>query len=900
MDQHIVGKINGHNKTKFIAPAVLCILLVVSSVYASDAQSEFELFDRGYKDYLSYHPGEAAEEFRRFLKEFPRSSARDAVLFWLGKSLEQLKSVEEAKKIFGDIKQQYPDSPFVRYADKEIQIMTRMSGFAGTEPGKGSETKIAGSVTVKAAEAGDQAGIQQKEIQKARELKKESKSTEPKKEISKKPEVPVQPAVSAVKGSTSSPAAALEQKAIYSVQVGVFKIQSKANDLGAELKREGYAITVAKGTLHGEDVFKVLVGKLAGKDEADAVAAKLKRVNRLDAIVTTSESEEVQIAQLERPGEAGERGGAESLAGREEKSANVPAVESGKIKVGEGSKPLPGKLGEGALKKEEPLALHGKSADRVETSRFPAMPRGAVIYSVQVGVFHQQKTTDKLRFEFEKQGYPVKIIKGSSKGRDVFKVLVGQFADKNEAKSLARVFEKKYGENTIVSMSEAGGEMPAGRVEFMEAAEGTKKPGPASPPAEKETVKAAATATHTESKDIKPQDVRVQAKTQSQLTKEEMNEHVVASVNEKEHVNAIAESSKDEKKQAGAGPIIKKKEDVTAVVAQAVNKESEPKLAAPPKAPEQANSSDKAGKNAAVLKTENKLSSAPVQPTGAEKQKVAEAVEKLPSSSPPPKEKEIRAEFVKKKDEEEKIKDHAMQGPPPSIVEIKELKYTTRDMPAYLAASRSLCGKLHIKEVLWRTGNDSEDFLSEQALYSEAKNLHITVDKHKLTEMIENYQLNDREADYLQRYLAISGLIERKIKDMPEEKVVESITVRYGDRDRYTKIVLGSDLQNLARKGTPFDEIYRLHPDIMRFAVTDFSELDKRIKEKVQSLRNNEIAVTWSEDGYMILKPVFKGPLFTPFGDMSPGLRDRIRKYVLAWTKVLREKYSAESGREKK
>ncbi len=233
-------------------------------------------------------------------------------------------------------------------------------------------------------------------------------------------------------------------------------------------------------------------------------------------------------------------------------------------------------------------------------------------------------------------------------------------------------------------------------------------------------------------------------------------------------------------------------------------------------------------------------------------------------------------------------------------MEIKDIKYTPRDVPEYTAASQSLCDKLQIKEVLWRTGNENEDFLNEQVLYDEAKNLHITTDKNKLTEMIENYQLDDREADYLRRYLAISDLVERKIRDMPEEKVVESIIVRYGESDRYMKIVLGAELQNLAKKGTPFEEIYRLYPDIVSFSVTGFPELEERMKEKVQSLQDNEIVVTWSEDGYMILKPVFKGPVFRPFGDISPGLRDRIRSYVLAWVKRLREKYSVEPVKEKK
>ncbi len=281
MDQDVMGKINCHNKTKFIAAATLCVLLLVSAAYAADPRREFELFDQGYKDYLSYQPEKAVGEFRTFLKEFPRSSASDAVMFWLGKSLTQLKSFEEAKQIFADIKQQFPESPFVRYADKEIETMRGVSGFAGTVPDKVSETGIADNVVVKTAETDDQAKIQEKEIQKALEQKKESKSVPPQEEISKKAETPVEPAVAVESGKPLPAAAALEQKVIYSAQIGVFKKQKKADVLRSEFKKEGYTVKVRKGTLYGADVFKVLVGEFADKNEAEAIAGKLKRIYRI-------------------------------------------------------------------------------------------------------------------------------------------------------------------------------------------------------------------------------------------------------------------------------------------------------------------------------------------------------------------------------------------------------------------------------------------------------------------------------------------------------------------------------------------------------------------------------------------------------------------------------------------
>jgi TolA-binding protein len=92
---------------KNISKLTFCILLTCNLIFGGRAHAsyrEFQLFDGAYLAYLSYQPEKAVEEFRLFLKEFPDSSAKDAALFWLAKSLLQIKSIEEAKKTFADIK----------------------------------------------------------------------------------------------------------------------------------------------------------------------------------------------------------------------------------------------------------------------------------------------------------------------------------------------------------------------------------------------------------------------------------------------------------------------------------------------------------------------------------------------------------------------------------------------------------------------------------------------------------------------------------------------------------------------------------------------------------------------------------------------------------------------------
>jgi hypothetical protein len=123
---------------KNISKLTFCVLLtciLISGGRAHASYREFQLFDRAYLSYLSYQPENAVKEFRLFLDEFPNSSAKDAALFWLAKSLLQIKSVEEAKKTFADIKEQFPESPFNRYVTKEIETIGNATDEHGSVKG---------------------------------------------------------------------------------------------------------------------------------------------------------------------------------------------------------------------------------------------------------------------------------------------------------------------------------------------------------------------------------------------------------------------------------------------------------------------------------------------------------------------------------------------------------------------------------------------------------------------------------------------------------------------------------------------------------------------------------------------------------------------------------------------
>ncbi len=144
----------GFDKDKLRAGAIGRILVIIcfgaAFFVAADAgasRREFDLFNKGYEYYLSYRPQKAAGTLREFLKEFPDSSAADAALFWTGKSLLQLRAYDDARKVFSEIRRRFPESPYVRYVDKEEAMATaresekQSAGKSGTGTGSAAKEK---------------------------------------------------------------------------------------------------------------------------------------------------------------------------------------------------------------------------------------------------------------------------------------------------------------------------------------------------------------------------------------------------------------------------------------------------------------------------------------------------------------------------------------------------------------------------------------------------------------------------------------------------------------------------------------------------------------------------------------------------------------------------------------
>jgi cell division septation protein DedD len=77
----------------------------------------------------------------------------------------------------------------------------------------------------------------------------------------------------------------------FAVQVGAFADGDAAERLAESLRAKGYAVTVAAGTGAGAPRWRVRVGPLASREEADAAAARLKREERLPTWVLNEEQQ---------------------------------------------------------------------------------------------------------------------------------------------------------------------------------------------------------------------------------------------------------------------------------------------------------------------------------------------------------------------------------------------------------------------------------------------------------------------------------------------------------------------------------------------------------------------------------------------------------------------------------
>ncbi|HWR58651.1 MAG TPA: hypothetical protein VN328_07165, partial [Thermodesulfovibrionales bacterium] len=191
-----------------------------------------------------------------------------------------------------------------------------------------------------------------------------------------------------------------------------------------------------------------------------------------------------------------------------------------------------------------------------------------------------------------------------------------------------------------------------------------------------------------------------------------------------------------------------------------------------------------------------------------------------------------------------------------------------------------------IKGIPWQTGDAFGDFISEEVLYDEAKRSGVSADSEKLGELTRRYRLTAVESEVVGRYLAILSLVQMKIKNVSEGRMIETLTVQYTDAGNEDKISLAGRLQEQAREGKSFEEISKLYPGFAAYSVMKFQDLQDWLKNSVKGLRAGDVSVIWKGNGYMALKPLGTGSLFgMPTVDSDGG--DAVKVFMKDWVEEL-------------
>ncbi len=222
--------------------------------------------------------------------------------------------------------------------------------------------------------------------------------------------------------------------------------------------------------------------------------------------------------------------------------------------------------------------------------------------------------------------------------------------------------------------------------------------------------------------------------------------------------------------------------------------------------------------------------------------------------------------------EDEKRKAESM------LTKIKEYEYKE----SYIKQSLFVLQSLDIQDLVWRTGNPYEDMENENLLYEKAKELNININIEKYKDLMNKFTMDQIQSDYIKKIIILSGLIDFRLKEMPDERMVEVLKVKFSD-NKFDRTSLAVKLQTDAIKGVSFYDISRSYEEKLQYSEMLYEELQDWIKKRIQSLQDGQIGFIWSDDGYMIVKKEMKKLSYNPFQKTSPEKKEKIRNYVKQW-----------------
>ncbi len=795
-----MGEIINKNKTAVILSFLFAALLLFEIAEPNAALKEAELFEKAYSYYMSYQPEKALELFDVFLREYPNSTAKDSVMFWKAKTLMQLNKADEAKKIFLKIKEQFPESLFRSFSERELETIEKA-------------TKPYTVEVIKEEPAGtpDNIAGYEKKLKKLEEEKKELDKNLS--ELNKKSQL-IEKGLSKAIDDRTYLEGALEEE------------RKKIGELTKRIAK-GEASSSENAVLKEEK--KSLESKLKENEEKikNLNAERDRTVEKLNSLIKEKEDILAKLKERDR---------------RLSDTEKILASFDSKIKEKEKERDREKQAAEERIKKadQEKAAFEKQIKDKDKELKSLEKKATEEKASLQEELRKEQKKAVE-----EKAALQEELKKEQKRAAD----LAGQT---DKAETLMK---------ELKTVEKAKTELQAKADTDRRQLEGELKRLQDEREALQKRVKEA------EGKDSGIKDLSAKIQEQERKYKE---------------IEGLLKQLKDEK--LALEKDIKEREykeaELNFIVKNLQEKQKD---------------WDELDIYIKQLKEEKVAFEKDIK----ERDRRLSDTEKILASLDS-KIKEYEAQSRKNKvtdAEKSAFRDRMKQYEVP-VVRIGDNKYSMLQIIEENIYSSRVKSKMNVETVLWRSGNAYEDFITEQILLMKADQMGVKADNTAYKSLVNEYAFNDREKEYIRKYLTIDNLItriskenvidEKDIKGYYEsnkdeflvnsgEKFVRTLSMNYTDKDQIDKTLLAIEFHNAAKSGKSLESLYKSRSDLLVLKDTKYDALPNWIKEKIKDIKSEEISnVISTEDQFIIMQIHFKKPSHRKYEDVRSDILKKL------------------------
>lgn len=910
----------------------LCVLFTVTIPRASD---EYELFQEGYDLYLSCQPSRAVEKFEVFLKEFPDSSARDSVLFWLGKALIQMGKLADSVKVFNEIKSNYPNSPFNYQARKEVEKISSLT--LNPEIDRSSDkVKTNDRELIEVKSERDRlkslAEEYKKKIENYENIIAELSVKEKDLERIKHEKGRLEEKIKAIERSNQDTSEYLK------------KVKDEKGNLMAEtekLRKRVLNLENVKKDLETKDALldkkqkeieglkteiDLLTKKIAEKEkieidlrkELDADKKRIEDYNK-KLIEMVKREKEAEIIIKEK----------ESLV---KKLASLEKEISSKTEEAKKVKDEKERLGIEAMEMKKKLALMTDTGKELERKEAMVREMEKEIKELKKSLQNQQGDHERLRKEIEnlmreREEVSTKLRQAEDNYNRILKEN-GQL----QAKSVAITDQINQLQKRLSETEKKAADLQAEKTKMVEDLERLKK--------EKDKVDSNLNERAEEIKLLKTKlselseregklikekdDASAEALDLKKRLKvlEEKESDMNKLMDDMDRLRSLLSEEKRKNNEANSRiAVLEQKEKELLGLNAAMKGVMESRLSEmgqrvqvcerdlsglQKKKIEMEHYSEELKRSLESLKTEvSRLRGLETEAKTAlnrshqyeakvkELEKVTEEglKERTDLNMRLQRKDEEISRLLSEKRELEALLAESKEKKEGSILKtivIGDERFSSDYVASYMFRSQLFLSRIGIKNMPWRSGDLNEDFINEHILYEEAKKLDLK-DRGNYEGFNRKFNLEKEEVEYLNRFNMISNLISHELKKLPPERSGEAVFVRYSVKDRYERAVMVADMQNRMKSGVPVEDVIKLYPDA-EYRTLSENDINKLFGNLSGNFSDNEVASTFNNERFMVVRIRINHLEYRPFEIPEDESNGRLREFISRLVSVGRTK----------